>query len=131
MKFVKIPGLVPAGSCEWILLSELVYESDLVEKPITVPGGFDTDLASIPRIVHPIIPVNGLHRLAAIVHDYLYYTKGKLVYDSEQGTEVVELTRKQCDQIFLEAMRCLGVAWWQRTAMYNAVRVGGWTYFND
>ena len=36
------------------------------------------------------------------------------------------ITRKQADQIFLEAMGVLGVRKWRKYLMYYAVRLGGW-----
>lgn len=39
---------------------------------ITVPAGFTTDLASVPRIFWSMLPRDGgKHRVAAVVHDYL------------------------------------------------------------
>jgi len=40
---------------------------------ITVPAGFDTDYASIPRIFWPIYPPDGEYAPAAILHDFLYH----------------------------------------------------------
>lgn len=96
---------------EWILDEDLVYETDVGEI-IRVPAGFNTDLASIPRALHAVIPLNGKHRKAAVVHDYLYVTQKK--------------TREASDAIFLEAMRTSGVRYTQRYVMYWGVRIGGW-----
>lgn len=106
--FVHMPALKIGGNHTWILESELVYSSDLTEKHIIVPRGFETDLASIPRIVTPIIPINGHHRAPAIVHDYLCRT-----WSISQ--------RDLADRIFLEAMKERGVERWRRTLMYLAV----------
>lgn len=62
---------------------------------IVVPEGFKTDLASVPRILHPIVSPGGAWNRAAIIHDYLYSVKGLLPSGKK-------LTRKQCDRIFLE-----------------------------
>ncbi len=110
MKFLDEPTLKVHGD-DWRLVLPLIYlRADYTA--ITVPAGFITDLASIPRLLHPLIPVNGRHRAAAIVHDYLYATQ--------------TLTRAECDAVFLEAMEACGVRWTQRWAMYSAVRAGGW-----
>lgn len=43
------------------------------EKIITVPDGFETDLASIPRLFWSIdSPSDGFSMTPAIIHDYLY-----------------------------------------------------------
>ena len=112
MVFNNQPVLTPSDKDGiWILVADLVYQTKTGEV-IVVPTGFDTDLASIPRIFHAIVPVNGKHRSPAIIHDYLYATQNH--------------SRSEADAIFLEAMESVGVRWTQRYAMYWAVRVGGW-----
>lgn len=104
-------------SNQWVTVGALVYLSDIAQRTITVDEGFETDLASIPRSFHWLIPVNGKHRLAAIIHDWLYAKAPDWC------------TRKLADQVLLEAMKALGESWWRRTAMYSAVRAGGWLYW--
>ena len=123
-RFINVPSLkVSSSPGKWELDGEMRYASDLVGHLIVIPKGFVTDLASIPRLARLIIPVNGRHRLAAIVHDYLYARKGLL-------SIVVRMSRKQADQVFLEALKVQGVGWWKRQLMYTAVRAGGWAYWN-
>ena len=86
-------------------------------KNITVPLGFDTDLASVPWPASMLIPKSGRYNSAAVLHDYLYSKKGKIIDK--------EYTRAQVDLIFLEAMTDLGVNWFKRNLMYRAVRLGG------
>ena len=109
-QFIEIPALEIGRNGQWTLYGDLVYESDLVEGPITVPEGFETDLASIPRIFTPVFPKNGRHRPAAIVHDFL----------CREGI----FPRKLSDKIFLEAMKLFSVPKWRRWAMFAAVRIG-------
>lgn len=111
MVFRNDPILIPHDEGEWRLFADLDYETR-TGQVLTIPHGFITDLASIPRVFHVLIPVNGKHRAAAIVHDYLYVTQ--------------IMSRAESDRIFLEAMEDLGVRWSQRWAMYSAVRIGGW-----
>ena len=114
MKFLDDPTLKVHGD-DWRLVLPLFYmRSD--HTMIVVPSGFVTDLASIPRVFHPLIPVNGKHRAAAILHDYLYETQ--------------TMSRAKADSIFLEAMEACGVRWTQRVVMYSAVRIGGWIAWN-
>jgi len=98
-------------------LAELAYTTN---KGIahTVPIGFITDGASIPRLFWSFVgsPFTGLYRRAALIHDYLYAT---------QTTK-----RSYADRIFLEAMKDLGVSWWKRRVMYLAVRGWGWRPWN-
>lgn len=78
---------------------------------ISVPAGFRTDFASVPRVLWTIVPPVGLYGKAAVIHDFLYVFKLR--------------TRAEADRIFLEAMAVLGVPLVQRTLMYQAVRLGG------
>lgn len=79
---------------------------------ITVPRGFKTDFASVPRIFWTIIPPDGNYTQCAVLHDYGYFTQKR--------------SRKEVDKIFLESMKVLGVPTWKRHTMYRAVRSFGW-----
>lgn len=79
---------------------------------ITVPAGFDSDGASVPRLFWVVIPRWGRYGKAAILHDYLYRTK--------------KYSRKQCDDIMLEAMCVLNVPAWERRVIYHSLRFFGW-----
>lgn len=85
---------------------------------VVVPAGFDTDYASVPRVFWSIYPPDGSYTEAAIIHDWLYW---------EQPPQ---LSRKQCDQVFLEGMAALGVPWHRRRIIYSSVRLGGWAAWN-
>lgn len=79
---------------------------------ITVPEGFPTDFASVPRIFWSILPPDGQYAQSAVLHDFLY--------------SVQKYSRKRCDQIFLESMKVLKVSLWRRAIIYRAVRMFGW-----
>jgi len=97
------------------LLSPLHYISRIVgTQYITVPDGFVTDFASIPRIARFLITGHGHDRWAAVVHDYLYS---------------IGFDRKTADAIFYEALLVSGVNKIKARAMYRAVRTGGWMFF--
>lgn len=74
------------------LLSPLVYIRH--EETYTVPKGFKTDFASIPRIFRSIIAPTGKWTNSSILHDFLYSEGYKM-----------GVTRKQADKIFYDAMR--------------------------
>ncbi len=90
---------------------------------ITIPSGFVTDFASIPRILRIIIPKLGRWNKAAVLHDYIYQNP-----ESGLRFEVgyVRWSRKGADVVFRDAMEDLGVIKWKRNLMYWAVRIGGW-----
>lgn len=89
------------------------------EDLVIVPAGFDTDLASIPRIVWPVIsPMNAKLVRPAILHDWLY-----------RMTE--SYSRKECDIIFYDSLRLEGIGVWRASMMYYAVRAGGWVFYRS
>ena len=109
--------VMPSGK-RFRLYNSFTYHVARAGVNIRVPAGFETDFASIPRIFRIIIPKLGRYNKAAVIHDYIYQS------------DRLQLSRKQADQVFLDAMADLGVPKWKRTLMYWAVRIGGffaWT----
>jgi hypothetical protein len=102
------------GRGTWRLTAPLVYESDLAGT-ITVPAGFVTDFASVPRVPVAFWLTGDTAHDAAVVHDYLYSTG--------------ELPREKADAVLLEAMAVTGIPAWRRYPMYWAVRAFGGRYF--
>lgn len=94
----------------WKLKNPLVYQSGIAGI-ITVPEGFETDFASVPRIPIAYTLAGDTAHAAAVVHDFLY------------GTPSVP--RATADAVFKEAMIVSGVPWWRRQLMWAAVRVFG------
>ncbi|ECI5749343.1 DUF1353 domain-containing protein, partial [Salmonella enterica subsp. enterica] len=92
------------------------YLSDDNSDIISVPAGFVTDLASVPRLFWTLLPPDGKYAKAAIIHDYLYDNALR--------------TKKEADLIFLDGMTVLGVPKWKRTIMYWAVRLFGRGMYN-
>jgi len=93
------------------LIAPLYY--DTARDHFSVPRDFVTDFASIPAVCRPFFSVNGAHRKAAVLHDYLY-SFGSPCH-----------SRKDADLLFLDAMRVVGVGRAKRAAMYRAVRIFG------
>ena len=99
------------GRGAWRVDEPFSYQSDIAHRLITIPAGFVTDFASVPRL--PIIfwLTGDTSREAAVVHDYLYRT----------GI----LPRDTSDKVFFEASAVSGVPGWRRRLMYWGVRLGG------
>lgn len=93
---------------QWRLLSPLVYQSDLLGRDVTMPGGFVTDFASVPRAPVAYFLAGNSGNRAAVVHDYLIVSK--------------EVDRRTADKVFKEALTASGVDDWRATVMYLAVR---------
>lgn len=81
------------------------------ETIITVPPGFVTDFASVPRGVWNMFPPWASYGWAAVIHDWLY--------KSQTTTKAV------ADLIFLEAMEMLGVPLTTRQILYHTVQFAG------
>lgn len=120
--FAKTPSFLIGESGKWELATSLIYFSRIIDNQIEVPAGFVTDLASIPVFFKRVIGTNGNHRLAAVIHDYIYSKKGNIEW-------LPAITRKTADEIFFEAMKLADVPAWQRHAMYRAVRMAGWAFW--
>lgn len=84
-----------------------------------VPAGFLTDGASVPRPFWWLIPPWGNYGQASVLHDILCET-GTMFRDELP----YEITRKEADYIFLDAMKAAGVNWFIRNTMFYGVR--GW-----
>ena len=108
----------------WKVRSPLTYYSAKLDKTITVPDGFVTNLASIPRIAWIVIPTDDRHIIdASVVHDYLY---------SGLDPQAAEFTRPHSDLVLREACKVLGAPLWYREAVYHAVRLfGGLAWRHD
>lgn len=92
----------------------------IVKKQIfTIPKGFKTDLASIPKIAWPIMaPSHSDLIRAAIVHDWFYRM-------------TCDFNRKDTDLIFYYMLKNDGVSTIRAFLMYYAVRFFGWNYYNE
>lgn len=92
------------------------FQYDASGFTVSVPAGFVTDFASIPKFLWNLLPPTGTYGKAAVVHDYMYRTPD--AYSKEIA-----------DATFLEAMQYLGVGRLTRYTMYLAVRLfGGSSY---
>lgn len=118
---------IAGSSGEWELIHDLVYQGN--KDRFTVPKGFRTDFASVPRVLQLFIPKNGSHDAAAIVHDYLYRHQ-PFVQSPAPLRSMQRISRRDADRIFRRIMRELGTNCVRYNLMYAAVRVGGWIPWN-
>lgn len=115
LRVEKLHARSPQGRALWQTLAPLVYHSDRLGRVLTVPTGFVTDFATVPRFL-PIswwLAGDTAHA-AATVHDYLY---------TYRATEHV--TKKDADRVFYEAMCLNGEPTWRRWLMWGAVSLFG------
>lgn len=108
------------GAQRWLLTDVLQFSSAERDGIVVAPRGFQTDLASIPRLLWWLFPKVDKWDAAAVIHDAGY---GHVLL-SEIG-EPVLVTKREADRLFLEGMTVLEVNWLQRTVMYWMVRLFG------
>ena len=95
------------------------FESDIVGT-VTAEKGFDTDGASIPAIVRPLINPGGDLRFASLPHDVLYWYRA-----TSCEPDARPVTRKEADQVIMEAMEACGCGWLVRRTVYDQLRLWG------
>jgi hypothetical protein len=118
---------IRGGRSLWGVEKPISYRPAGTTDEITVPAGFVTDLASIPRWAWTILPPDGPWVKAAVIHDFLYQTKGTGVWKGHPSgdTRPTPYTRAQADGILREAMEDRQVGPVARNIIWAAVRVGG------
>lgn len=105
---VKRPD--PEG--EWELCETVLVRDG--EREFVIPKGFRSDLASIPRVVRPLMETSDLGILPPLAHDLLYRRGGLGLY-----------TRVEADDLFHRLMIAESVSRSRRVAAYWAVRLFG------
>lgn len=115
VNFLNELNLLPVGNGTFQLNKRYLIQVD--EKLITVPKGFETDFASIPRVFWPIqSPYDYKNIAPAILHDYQYTCPNNL-------------TRRKIDSIFYSALIDNRVNPVVAYAFWLAVRAGGSSHF--
>lgn len=123
---------------DYLLKEDFTYEwlAEGARQKLTIPAGFDFDLASVPRIFWTAtgITPDRLRWTAPLIHDFLYEYKGVLPLQSYQvwDTEINGWihskriwTKRNADRMFCRLMREDGISWRKRRMAYRAVQIGG------
>lgn len=100
--------LVDEAAGIWQLTSPLQYSSDLLGRVITVPAGFRSDFASVPRAPFLYLAAGGKGDRAATLHDWAY------------SSQFVD--RATADKLLREALLATGYSDLLANAFYLAVR---------
>jgi hypothetical protein len=119
-KFLTELEVEPATSLDdgnWRLIAPLVYQSDVAGLTFTVPVGFVTNYASVPRVFLAYELFGNTANVAAVVHDFAY-------------TAPSPIARSVADAVFREAAILTGVPQWKADAMYEGVRLFGGSHYN-
>ena len=123
----KYTPSIKQGRSLWGLQRTLSYEPSNATDTITVPRGFVTDLASIPRFVWTLLPPDGPWVKGAVIHDFLYATRGTSQWKRQPpgNTRAQPYTRAEADWILRDALKNRGVDLLRRNVIWLAVRFGG------
>ena len=106
------PQIAQFGDAKYyVLASPLPFKLGENHDTITIPKGFVTDLASIPRPLWSALPRDGKYMSAAILHDYLYWDQ--------------RCTRDEADTILKLEMQEFGVSKSVVTDVYQGVHLFG------
>ncbi len=101
----------------WLTVKPIVYREKKSGLKVTVPKGFVTDLASIPRSLWFALSPIDKYMNAAILHDYLYWDQ--------------RCKQEDIDVILYSAMRSYAVTSNQRHAVFDGVHYFGEHSFLD
>lgn len=128
-------ALTKDGRCKWGVAEPYTYQVRGTHDLINIPPGFTTDLASIPSVVWPLLPPDGPWVKAAVVHDFLYKTCGRGVWqhdayaftrkDCDPKSDKPCYTRDEADIILRQAMEDRGVSPFKRFLIFTAVHLFG------
>ena len=119
-QFLNLPHFVPyADGVNWCLLNTFTreYGSAPTNFKIITPQYFITDFASVPRCFWNIISPWGIYGLAVVGHDWDYYDQ--------------IFTRRDCDEMLMEFMCVLGVGRADKNVIYDGVRLGGQSAWDE
>lgn len=108
------------GKQLWVVKKDFNFFLDAEQnRRVVIPRGYLTDGASVPRPFWSFVPPWGQYGQAAVMHDWLCeYLR---VWDTKEA-KWIKITREECDNIFNDAMRSLGVSNTTRRIMYGAVK---------
>lgn len=115
IKYLNMCRLTPYKDYSFQLTDPFMVSID--SRLITIPRGFITDLASIPRFLWSFYsPSETVTILPAVIHDYMYSC-------------VTEYNRYEADNIFYYALRENGMRKFKALKYYYAVRWFGWAHY--
>lgn len=84
------------GYERWAVLEQFAFIYDRTTT-IAIPVGFETDLASVPSVLGPVVPKIGYWSQPAVVHDFLYH-------NHRTGVDT-QYSRSFADKVLLAGMK--------------------------
>ena len=116
---MDLRNLADGRQDHWVTLAPFAYFDRSDAMLYVVPYGFGNDLASVPRMAWPMIDPTNKAAKAALVHDWLYASRGLV------RTWLPKISRAKADAIFRRALVANDVSAGRALVMWSAVRVGG------
>ena len=99
----------------WRLVEDFGYQTQ-AGNILVVPAGFETNFASVPRLLWPILPLSdAVYDKAAVLHDYAVSHRHLIGY-----------SRMDCHRLFREVLLFSGCGRVKTGVMYGAVVVFCW-----
>lgn len=139
---IEQPLIIPVKESGQVYELFRDYRIDLtpfgLETVITIKKGFTYDGASVHRWLWSLsgLTPDGYHRPAALVHDYLYERRGRILGTVPSGQfkgtiKRTDYTRKGADKVFRSMLKHLSIADHRIYLAYKAVRLAGGFYWSD
>lgn len=116
---LDLRNLADGSKEHWVTLAPFAFRDTSDGTLYIAPAGLRNDLASVPRIFWAEIDPSNDVAPAAIIHDWLYATRGMV------RPWLPLISRAQADAVLYRALRANGVGVVRARAMWAAVRVGG------
>ncbi len=111
-QFRGVLSITPFGKKLVRINQSFSFDSQVLGMRVTIPIGFMSDGASVPKFLWLLIPPwDDWYGMAAVIHDYLYRWQ--------------RYPREQCDGVLLEAMNASKPNWWKMVLIYCGVRLFG------
>ena len=103
------------ASYRWRLVEDFGYQSQ-AGNILIVPAGFETNFASVPRLLWPILPLSdAVYDKAAVLHDY-----------AVSNRKLIGYSLMDCHRLFREILLFSGTGRLKTAVMYSAVVAFNW-----
>lgn len=115
------------GAATWMLTAPLIWTGTKGDT-FTVPIGFITDFATVPRFLRWLVLPYGPYTRAAVLHDWLlvaladWTAHGPGTGYAGTNSSNPPATSREADGVFRVAMHDLGTPWLLRWVMWTGVR---------
>ena len=116
---LDLRNLADGSKEHWVTLAPFAFRDASDGTLYIAPSGMRNDLASVPRIFWAEIDPSNDVAPGAIIHDWLYATRGVV------RPWLPQISRAKADAVLYRALRANGVGLVRAKAMWAAVRVGG------